>query len=126
MTKPRLMPIDLAEVTGAKVKNPQRFRQSRGASTSPALGDPPSHFDRPQKLCWNQIKYEMPWLCEADRCITEMCVVLRLKVQAGAHVTTMSQYRSVLREMGATPTSRKRVDAQLPADDDDRKDHGFS
>jgi len=117
LTKSRSPDIDMAQVTGAALKNPSRFREQRGGIHSPALGGPSAFLDAAGKACWHKFKSELPHLVEADRCIVEMACVLRSKVEAGnAHAALMSTYRGVLKELAATPASRARVKTAPPED----------
>lgn len=120
--------IDLSTANGARARNPSRFRQPTGIHHSPPLGAAPSHFSKEEKACWAKIKGEMDWLTEADRCIVELAANLRSRVEKGnAHATMISQYRSVLKELGATPTSRGKVrSAPLDDDNDVPRNHKFS
>jgi phage terminase small subunit len=119
VTKSRSPAIDLAEATGAKLKNPARFRNNGGIH-SPVLGAPSTFLDAPAKACWHKFKSELPHLCEADRAAVEMACVLRAKVEAGnTHPTLVASYRSILKELGATPASRKNVKLVPVPDEDD-------
>jgi hypothetical protein len=110
--------LSYAEITGSALKNPARFREKRGGIASPALGAAPNHFAKDEKSCWQKLKSELPWLCEADRCLAEMTCVMRAKFER--RETTLSDfghYKTLLTALGATPVARGRI-KHAPAEDD--------
>lgn len=48
------LPDELAELTGAKAKNPGRY-SGAGPKPTGLLGRPPTYFDRDQKRCWKEL-----------------------------------------------------------------------
>jgi hypothetical protein len=113
---PRL-PIDKARMTGAALKNPQRYR-GRTEPHVEALGEASPYLDGIGRQAFDCFRRELPWLTEADRALVEVGAVLRARIMAGADsVAALRGLAAVLTKLGATPTDRSRV-AGHEADDD--------
>ena len=60
--------------------------------------------------CWDQLRKELPWLCESDRALTELAAILRATLWTGKWTLSgLGQLRSILQEMGATPATRTKI-----------------
>lgn len=65
MAKPR-KPREIAEITGAAVMNPARYRD-RAQPVLPSVGEPYDRMTDAQKAIWAEIAGEFPWLAVSDR-----------------------------------------------------------
>ena len=107
---PKRQPIERARVTGADVKNPQRYR-GRAAHNLPPLGDPPDHLNEAEREAWRTFAGEMPWLRRSDRAITALAATVRAKLQTdpAAPLRFFGEMRLLLACMGGTPSDRTKV-----------------
>lgn len=104
------LPPALAHASGAALDNPKRYA-GQHENDSPVLGNPPSFLTDAEKALWEQFKHEVPWLKECHRALMEVAVPLRTLCRSG--LATASHQRllvSVLREIGATPSTEGKVD----------------
>lgn len=104
------LPPQVAKVTGADVRNPQRFT-GRNDPNSPFLGEPSKHLDAKAKRCWRKFKSELPWLTEADRAMVDLAAALRSSIEnmGMAGVTGVQVYSAVLSKLGASPVDQSRT-----------------
>ncbi|ARC87130.1 hypothetical protein [Rhodovulum sp. MB263] len=118
MANPRL-PADVAAVTGAAAKNPQRHK-GRATPMVKGLGDPPAYLGEIEQEAWRMFADEMPWLGASDRAITETASRLRARMMADPNmgVNALAQFRLCLSAMGGTPSDRSKVAAPEEPDDD--------
>ena len=126
MPNPRT-PTAKAKVSGAAMKNPQRFRE-RGEPKVAALGDAPAWMSAGARAAWEGFRREIPWLTEADRCIVEVAATLRGRMadEAGKiGAPAFAQLRMCLAVLGATPADRSKVGVQ-PGEDEDPTDAFFT
>lgn len=65
MANPR-KPREIAEITGASVVNPGRYRD-RAQPALPSVGEPYDRMTDSQKAIWVEIAGEFPWLAMSDR-----------------------------------------------------------
>lgn len=116
--RPRL-PNDVAKLTGANLKDPQRFRNRFDPKAVKSLGPAPKQFDDDQREIWDMFNADFPWLGRADRSLVKMAVMMDQMIDSGeAPVAVFAQYRLLLSSMGGTPVDRSKVSAP----DDDGKD----
>lgn len=107
-----------AKATGAIDKNPKRFRERREPASAP-LGKPPATLNAQEREAWEAFRKELPWLRQADRAALELASAVRARVLSdpGSGTKMRALLRSLLVDLGATPTSRSKI--LLPGDDDD-------
>ncbi len=122
MPAPRL-PLAKAKVTGADIKDPQRFKERKEPST-PALGGPSPFLDEFGIAAWESFRRELPWLAESDRALVEIAASVRGRLLGGEDVgtTALSMLQSILSKMGASPADRSKVSA---GDDENEEDEFF-
>ena len=65
MPRPR-KPLQVARVTGATLRNPNRYSDRTEAFQGP-VGDPYESMDARECQWWEQIASEFPWLTVSDR-----------------------------------------------------------
>ena len=117
-------PTSKAKVTGATVKNPQRFK-GRGKGTKGKLGATSSFLSVAGQAAWEAFKKELPWLTEGHRAILEVCAMVRGDLIAGAPVgvSRLQMYQSMLSKLGATPADESKI--RISEDDEEEKDDIF-
>lgn len=116
MARPKT-PTELARITGADVKNPQRFRDRTDPQTRP-LGAPPEWFTKARAEVWREFADDVPWLCYSDRGAVTLICILHERLRADSiTVSEIGQLRLLLSACGATPASR--AGFAVPGDDED-------
>ncbi len=114
----RRKPKAHAEITGAAMKNPKRYRG--WADPAPTeLGAPPNRLSEDERLAWDELATELPWLARSDRKLIEITVKLiaRLRRNPEMGLNGLAQLRLCLQALGATPSDRSRiVEAPEPID----------
>jgi hypothetical protein len=113
------LPAQKAAVTGAAIKNPQRFRERKEPASVP-LGEPSKHLDHFGKQAFEAFKRELPWLMEGDRSLVEVASALRgrlIEDAAGVGVSALQALSAVLSKLGATPVDRSKV--ALPGEEEE-------
>lgn len=118
---PKRLAAEVARVTGADVKNPQRYR-GRAAHDLPELGPPPDHLTEAERKAWQTFAEEMPWLRRSDRAITTLAATVRAKLQTdpAPPLRFFAEMRLLVACMGGTPADRTKVTWR--ADDDGADD----
>lgn len=103
-------PAEVAAITGAAAKNPQRYRDWSNPETA-ELGPPPKYLDRAQAKAWRAIASEIPWLTASDRMSVEMTARLRARVHEDPEIglNAMALYRQCYKDLGATPVDRSKI-----------------
>ena len=109
MPRPKT-PRQVARVTGADLKDPQRYRDSADP-VLPEVGNPPARLDEEQRATWVEFTDDLPWLRRSDRTILELACRLttRMKKDPDMGIAALAQLRLCLSAMGATPTDRNKV-----------------
>jgi hypothetical protein len=111
------LPSQIAKITGATAKNPQRYRDRANPAVEP-LGPAPKSYDDEQREIWDNFNLNFPWLARSDRHLVRVAVDLQMMIDSGtAPIAAYAQMRLVLASMGGTPCDRSRVSA--PNDDGD-------
>ena len=110
MAGKRRLPQEVAEITGAKIKNPQRFKDRFNPDVG-ELGQPPERFTDEQKELWAEFAADFPWLRRSDRHFLGLAVLLRSRIAAEAtpSPSMLAQLRLCLSSMGGTPVDRSKV-----------------
>lgn len=111
MPRPRL-PQQKAEVSGAVGKNAGRFKDRAVSGKTRPVGQPYATMNDYQRLAWDQLTSEAPWLNSSHRQMLRLaCIVIAL-IEEGIeeigvkHITTL---RSVLSSLGMTPIDETKV-----------------
>lgn len=117
-------PLAKAEISGAALKNPGRFR-GRRAFQGCALGEPYTTMTEEQKAAWRELEADLPWLNSAHRQILRLACIYAARLNDGEElgVSAARMYSALLSKLGATPADAAKVSC---ADDDSESDHFFS
>lgn len=117
-------PREIAELTGATAKNPQRYKGDPVKSELP-LGEAPKHMSGKGQECWFEIStYSIPGvLTVADRISLELASELLAQFRINPiefPTTKISQLVGLLARFGMTPADRQKLSIDKPkAEDDD-------
>ncbi|MCT8160649.1 hypothetical protein [Pseudoruegeria sp. SHC-113] len=100
----------MAKITGADLKDPQRYRERHEPDTGP-LGEPPAKFTKAQRDAWLELADELPWLTKSDRHILAIAARLQAAIieDPAAPIGAFNQLRLCLASMGGTPADRSKV-----------------
>lgn len=123
MPRPR-QPLAKAIVSGAVLKDPQRYRDRKDPTNQP-LGHAPVWFDAGQKDAWNFFRRELPWLTESDRALLEITTPVRASLADGREVpiNRLNFYRLCLSQLGASPSDRSKI--SMPETEEEDPDDFF-
>jgi hypothetical protein len=109
MAKPRL-PAAKAEVSGAAIHDPQRFKGRRVSSKTRPIGEPYVGMTDEQKIAWEQFKQELPWLNSSHRAILRLACVLMARLDDEKFgISAAHSLSSILSKLGATPVDETKV-----------------
>jgi hypothetical protein len=125
MARPRL-PQEKAEVAGANVVHPARFKD-RKAPKGRAIGDPYKTMTEAQAEVWNECREEMPWLKASHRILLRQACILaaRMNTDTEFGVSAMQALSSIMSKLGATPTDETKVNYD-DGESDDPADQYFT
>jgi len=118
-------PTRKAQVSGATLKNPQRYR-TRPVRDLPGLGEAPKWFDDRQRARWKEYRQILPWLRKSDGPMVELACVLAARMDSpeGLGVSGMHALSSILSKLGASPTDESKARRQ-DAEDEEPEDKFF-
>ena len=121
---PLRKPTAVLEMSGALKKNPARGRaRANEPQVDGKLGNAPSHLSDDAKKVWGEIRKRCQWVTEADWItVEEVCIMTVRMRQGGMKASDFNTLRSLLSELGMTPVSRSKVQAQAKTEktvDDD-------
>lgn len=119
-------PTAKAEVSGAAVTHPGRFRERKGPKRARAIGEPYARMTDEQKVCWEEFRAELPWLNSGHRTLLRMACILaaRMDVDPEFGVQATQALSSILSKLGATPVDETKVN-HAEDDDEDPADRFF-
>ena len=116
-------PTAKAEVSGAAMHDPQRFRDRKKPANPRSLGKPYARMTDNEIWYWEEFASELPWLNSSHRAILRMACVLSAKMDEpdGLVINQMQALSSILSKLGATPADESKVnhddgDEEDPAD----------
>ena len=115
-------PREVAELTGAVKKNPQRYLKEISKNESP-LGPPPSHLTNDAKTLWFEIQtYALPGVLTASEYYTvELLANLMAEYRGDPRkcsASKINQIISLLARLGMTPADRQKIPAGKKEDDE--------
>lgn len=112
-------PKAAADVSGATLKNPARYRTSVGEKGARPIGPPYASMTPAQCEAWRMFVAELPWLNGSHRAILQLACILHARIDENpaAGVNVIQTYSAVLSKLGATPADAARV--TVPDDGDD-------
>jgi hypothetical protein len=109
MARPRL-PQEKAEVSGATVVNPERFKGRKTPPGKRPLGEPYLKMTDAQKEAWAEYAAEMPWLHSAHRTLLRLACIWTARMDdADFGVSATQALSSILSKLGATPVDETKV-----------------
>jgi hypothetical protein len=117
MANPRL-PALKAEVSGATVKNPQRFADRSGVRRARPIGEPYKTMSDREIEQWHEFVRDLPWLNSSHRVLLKLACRLTCQMDDGDFgVSKALALGSILSKLAATPVDETKVSA--PDDDED-------
>lgn len=125
MSRARL-PQAKAEVAGAAVVNPARFKDRKAPKGRP-IGDPYKNMTEAQVEVWNECRDEMPWLKASHRILLRQACILAARMDTDPEfgVSATQALSSIMSKLGATPTDETKVNYD-DGDDEDPADQYFT
>jgi len=110
MARPRT-PTAKAELTGAKAKDPQRFRD-RSDPERVEIGKPPVHLNELEKKAWAEFLFEWPWVQRSDRSSLASLCVMRVRMETQKEdlkAADFKEYRMQVSAFGGNPTTVSKI-----------------
>jgi hypothetical protein len=124
MARPRI-PQEKAEVSGAAIHDPQRFRDRKKPKKTRPIGEPYKLMTEAQKAAWEELRFELPWLNSSHRPILRLACLWMAKMDEGDFGVNATQaLSSLLSKLGATPADESKVNHGEP-DEEDPADRFF-
>ena len=109
MPRPRV-PKAKAEVSGAAVHDPGRFKDRPAPKTTRPIGEPYAAMTAPQREAWAEFKAELPWLNSAHRPLLRLACIFTARMNdAEFGVSAAQALSSILSKLGATPVDESKV-----------------
>ena len=125
MAKPRL-PALKAEVSGAAIHDPGRFKERKAPKGTRPLGEPYLKMTDAQKEAWAEYRAELPWLNSSHRPLLRLACIWTAKMDdAEFGVSATQALSSILSKLGATPVDETKVN-HGDGDDEDPADRFFA
>lgn len=119
MPRPRT-PLAKAEVAGAAVVNPERFKNRKGPKKARPIGVPYVGMKTAEKLVWNDLVKDMPWLNRAHRTLLRMACMWTARMDTAEFGVSATQaLSSILSKLGATPVDETKVNHGDDEDEDE-------
>lgn len=113
-----------AEVSGAHLANPGRFKDRTGPKNAQPVGDPYPRMTEEQKAVWRELAADMPWLSSAHRQLLRLVCLLAARLDTAPEfgVAASRALTQLLAKLGATPVdaARLNLDGGAEEDEDDR------
>jgi alkylhydroperoxidase/carboxymuconolactone decarboxylase family protein YurZ len=118
MARPRL-PQAKAEVAGAAITHPGRFKDRKAAKRTRALGEPYARMPLAQQECWREIAEEMPWLNSSHRRLVRLASIISARLDdEDVGINQLQTLSAILSKLGATPVDETKVNHGDEEDDD--------
>lgn len=109
MAKPRT-PKAKAEISGAAIHDPQRFKERSSPKKTRPIGEPYVAMNEKQKKAWHELSYEMPWLTSSDRVMLRLaCMWIAKMDDDDFGVSATQALSSILSKLGASPSDVSKV-----------------
>jgi hypothetical protein len=103
-------PLAKAEVSGASLKHPGRFRSRKGPAAPKPLGEPYPGMPAHELGVWAELAGNMPWLNVTHRTLLRLVCRLAGKLTLGEISPSEGQLlSSTLSKLGATPVDETKV-----------------
>ena len=109
-----------AEVSGANLKDPGRFKDRKVPKGTRPLGGPYKNMTKSQIENWEEFKSDLPWLNSSHRQILRLACVLTDRVSdPDCSVQAIQALSAVLSKLGATPTDETKINYDPGEEDPD-------
>jgi hypothetical protein len=113
------LPSLKADVSGAAMKNPARFKDRPAPSGMGLLGDPDPTLTPAQQAAWRQYAATLPWLDASHRTLVRIAAILTARLDdPGVGLNVVATLSAVLSKLGATPVDSSKVAALAQVEDD--------
>lgn len=105
------VPAAKAEVSGAALHDPQRFRDRRAPKKARPIGEPYARMTEAQQMVWAEMVGDMPWLNSSHRVLLRLACyhAARLDEDGEFGVSATQALSSILSKLGATPVDETKV-----------------
>lgn len=116
-----------AEVAGANIVNPGRFKGRTTPKRTRPVGKPYAGMTKPQIAVWEESAENMPWLHSGHRLLLRQVCILaaRMETDPDMGVSALQALGAALSKLGATPTDETKVNHGTE-DDEDPADEFFA
>lgn len=120
MARPRL-PAARAEVAGAAIAHPERFRDRSTPKRKRPIGQPYSGMTSAQVAVWHESAENMPWLHSGHRLLLRQVCILaaRMDTDPDMGVSALQALGAALSKLGATPVDETKVNHGDDSDEDE-------
>src|SRR5690606_30500729 len=110
-----------AEVSGAHLAHPSRFKDRTGPKNARPVGDPYPRMTKEQKAVWLEMAAEMPWLNSAHRQLLRLACLLAARLDTAPEfgVAASRALTQLLAKLGATPVDAARLNLGCDAEEDE-------
>jgi hypothetical protein len=113
-------PLAKAQVSGAALRHPERYRDRRSLANPRPIGEPYANMTEAEIRYWREFVDSLPWLHSAHRTLLRLACHLAARLDAGEiGVSAAQALGSVLSKLGATPADESRVNMPIEDDEDD-------
>lgn len=112
MTATIQTPLEIKEINGALIHNPNRRPRGRPPKSPHPLGEPPKHFNKAAQIVWAELQVNAPAsvLTKADRHQVELLCELFAKFRDGnMSAQVINGVQKALCNCGLTPVDRQRL-----------------
>lgn len=119
------IPKAKAEVSGATLTHPGRFKDRHSPKGMGALGEPYTRMTEIEREYWAEFAQELPWLHSGHRVLLRLTCQLAARMDSGEEmgVSASQALSSLLSKLGATPVDETKV--MHGGDDEDEDDEFF-
>lgn len=118
MPRPRT-PKAKAEVSGAALHDPQRFKDRKSSKRTRPIGEPYLKMTDKQKEAWAELSYELSWLNSSHRPLVRLACIWMAKMDEDDFGVSATQaLSSILSKLGATPSDESKVNHGSEEDED--------
>lgn len=121
------LPQAVAEISGATLKDPGRFRDRKPPSRVRPLGEPYARMNEIEREYWAEFASELPWLNSGHRVLLRLACRLASRLDEGDEfgVSAAQALSSILSKLGATPTDETKVNHGEGDDEQDPAEQFF-
>lgn len=105
------LPQAKAEVSGATAKNAGRFEGRKSSKSTRGIGEPYATMDEYERLAWEQVVSEAPWLNSSHRQMLRLACSVIARIEKGDEVgvSAMQMLSSILSKLGMSPADETKV-----------------